>query len=490
MKRTALFATLAAILLIVSVSLPSASNALPAAQAQDKTVQLTVYNQDLALVSETRAVPLQTGLNRVIYSDVAALIDPTSVSFRSLTDPAGTAVLEQNFEYDLVGSAKLLQKYIDQVIVVQTQDSQTYTGTLLSATDNVILQSEDGAVTMLSQDQIRNIDFPALPEGLLTRPSLVWLVDAEQAGEHDTAVTYLTNGLSWQADYVLLLNEDSTAFDLNGWGTLDNRSGASYEDAMLKLVAGDINQVATPQYARDVMMMAEAAAAPAPAVEQRQFFEYHLYQVTRPVTVKDNQTKQIEFVTAQDVPATKFYVYDGAAGYAGYGYGPVSDSGYGAQTGNSDVAVMLEFRTDEASNLETQLPAGRVRLYQNDVDGSALLVGEDQINHTPKNETVRLTVGNAFDIKGERVQTNYKPLGDSGAQESFRITLRNHKDEPVEVRVVENLYRWTEWTMLSETLDGKPIEHNQLSSQQVEWRVPVPAGGEAVLEYEVQYRWK
>jgi hypothetical protein len=489
MKRTALFAALAALLMIVSVSLPAASNALPAAQASEKTVQLTVYNQDLALVSETRAVALESGLNEVVYSDVAAQIDPTSVSFRSLTDPDGTAVLEQNFEYDLVGSAKLLQKYTDQVITVQTQDSQTYTGTLLSAADNVILQSEDGSVTMLSQEQIRNIDFPALPEGLLTRPSLVWLVDAEQAGQHDTAVTYLTNGIGWQADYVLLLDEESTAFDLNGWVTLDNRSGASYEDAMLKLVAGDINKVEEPQYARDVMMMAEAAAAP-PAVEQREFFEYHLYQVTRPVTVKDNQTKQIEFVTAQDVPVTKFYVYDGAAGYSGYGYGPVEDSGYGAQTGNSNVTVMLEFRTDEASNLETQLPAGRVRLYQEDVDGSALLVGEDQIDHTPKNETVRLTVGNAFDIKGERIQTSYKPLGDSGAQESFRITLRNHKDEPVEVRVVENLYRWTEWTMLEETLDGKPVEHNQLSSQQVEWLVPVPANGEAVLEYMVQYRWK
>jgi hypothetical protein len=490
MRHKPLLAALAALLLVAAVALPSASSSLPAAQAQDKTVQLTVYNQDLALVSETRSVPLETGLNEVVYSDVAALIDPTSVSFRSLTDPEGTEVLEQNFEYDLVGSFKLLQKYIDQVIVVQTQDSQTYTGTLLSAVDNVILQGEDGSVTMLSQEQIRNIDFPALPEGLRTRPSLVWLIDAQQAGEHETAVTYLTNGMSWRADYVLLLNEDSTAFDLNGWVTLDNRSGASYEDAMLKLVAGDINKVEEPAYARDVMMMAEAAAAPAPAVEQREFFEYHLYQVTRPVTVKDNQTKQIEFVTAQDVPATKFYVYDGAAGYGGYGYGPMTDSGYGAQTGNSDVTVMLEFRTDEASNLETQLPAGRVRLYQEDVDGSQLLVGEDQIDHTPKNETVRLTVGNAFDIKGERVQTNYKPLGDSGAEESFTITLRNHKDEDVEVRVVENLYRWTEWTMLSETLDGVPVEHNQLSSQQVEWRVPVPAGGEVVLEYTVQYRWK
>jgi hypothetical protein len=490
MKRIAFFAMLAAVLLLASISLPSASRALPTAQAEGKTVQLTVYNQDLALVSETRSVGLRSGLNQVVFDAVAALIDPTSVSFRSLTDPEGTAVLEQNFEYDLVGSAKLLQKYIDQVITVETQDSQTYAGTLLSATGNIILQSTDGSVVMLSQDQIRNINFPALPDGLRTRPSLVWLVSAEQAGDHDTAITYLTNGMSWRADYVLLLNEESTAFDLNGWVTLDNRSGASYQDAMLKLVAGDINVVSEPKAVRDIMVMVEAMAAPAPAVEQREFFEYHLYQVTRPVTVKDNQTKQIEFVTAQGVPATKFYVYNGAAGYSGYGWGPVTDSGYGAQTGNTNVTVMLEFRTDEASNLETQLPAGRVRLYQEDVDGAALLVGEDRISHTPRNETVRLTVGNAFDIKGERIQTSYKPLGDSGAQESFRITLRNHKDEAIEVRVVENLYRWTEWEMLSQTLNGRPAQHTRLSSQQVEWRVPVPANGEAVLEYTVQYRWK
>lgn len=488
MRRTALFATLAAAALIAAAGLPSSPSALVMAQAQGKTVELTVYNQNVALVSENRTIPLTSGLNEVVYTDVAALIDPTSVSFKSLTDPEGTTVLEQNFEYDLVGSTALLEKYIDKVIVVQTQDSKTYTGTLLSAVDNVILQADGGAVTMLSKDQIRNIDFPALPEGLLTKPSLVWQIDSQQAGDQETNVTYLTNGINWSADYVMLLNQDSTAFDLNGWVTLDNRSGATYADAKLKLVAGDINIAREPSYiSKDVMVM--EAAAPAPAVQQREFFEYHLYEVQRPVTVKDNSTKQIEFVTAQDVPALKFYVYDGSAGY-GYGYGPITDSGYGAQTGNTDVTVMLEFRTDEASGLETQLPAGRVRMYQEDVDGSPLLVGEDTIDHTPKNETVRLTVGNAFDVKGERVQTNYKPLGDSGAEESFTITLRNHKAEPVEVRVVENLYRWSGWTITSETVDGKPVEHTKLDSQTAEWRVPVPADGEAVLTYTVQYLWK
>lgn len=493
------FWTLATVLVAVAVSLPAATLAGPApattpdrsaaAQPPQATVELTVYNQNLALVRERRAIALDTGTNEVVYSDVAAQIDPTSVAFRSLTDPLNTVVLEQNFEYDIVGTEKLLQKYIDQEIVVQTQDSKVYTGTLLSGAGDVILQAADGSLNVLKYDQIRSYGFPALPEGLRTKPSLVWLIDAQQAGDHDTEVTYLTNGIGWQADYVLLLNADSTAFDLDGWVTLDNRSGADYEEATLKLVAGDVNVVREQEVVK--FMMAEAAALPAPTpqVEQREFFEYHLYQVQRPVTVKDQQTKQIEFVTASGVPATKFYVYDGSAGYSFWG-SPITDPGYGAQTGNTDVTVMLEFRTDAESNLETQLPAGRVRLYQEDVDGSPLLVGEDRIDHTPKDETVRLTVGNAFDIKGERVQTNYKQLGDSGAEESYKITLRNHKEEPVEVRVVEHLYRSNQWEITSERVDGEAAEHSKLDAQTVEWRVTVPAGGEAVLEYTVQYLWK
>ena len=479
---------IAVIVALALVALPVASASLPA-EAQDKTVELTVYNQDIALVSETRAVPLESGLNEVVYTDVAAQIDPTSVSFRSLTDPAGTTVLEQNFEYDIVDSWKLLEKYVDQEIVVETQDSNVYQGTLLSGTDNIILQSDDGAVVMLSRDQIRNINFPALPDGLRTRPSLVWLIDADQAGDHQTSVTYITNGIDWHADYVMLLNEASTAFDLNGWVTLDNRSGAAYTDAKLKLVAGDVNIATQQPQIRYDMAMEMAAAAPAPAVSQREFFEYHLYEVERPVTVKDNQTKQIEFVTGSDVPMTKFYVYNGT--YAQYIPGAYyDDPGYGADTGNTDVAVMLEFRTDAESNLETQLPAGRIRIYQEDVDGSPLLVGEDNIDHTPKDETVRLSVGNAFDIKGERVQTDYERLGDSGAEETYRITLRNHKDEAVEVRVVENLFRGIDWEIIDQTVNGDSVEYAKLDSNTLEWRVPVAADGEAELVYTVRYLWK
>ncbi len=488
-KKQASLAILAALVLVLSVSLTARPAALPTAEAQDKTVELTVYNQDMALVRERRMIPLQAGLNQVTYTDVAAQIDPTSVSFRSLTDPLNTIVLEQNFEYDIVGTEKLLQKYIDQEIVVQTQDSKVYTGTLLSGAGDVILQAADGSLNVLKYDQIRSYSFPALPEGLRTKPSLVWLVDAQQAGDHDTETTYLTNGISWRADYVMLLNKDNTAFDLDGWVTLDNRSGASYKEATLKLVAGDVNVVRDQGVARPMATEVAALPAPIPQVEQREFFEYHLYQVQRPVTVKDQQTKQIEFVNGVGVPVTQFYVYDGAAGYGFWG-SPITDPSYGAQTGNTNVTVMLEFRTDAESDLETQLPAGRVRMYQEDVDGSPLLIGEDRIGHTPKDETVRLTVGNAFDVKGERVQTDYRRLGDSGAEESYRITLRNHKDAPIEVRVVERMYRSSQWQIIAEKLDGQPAEHNKLDSQTVEWRVTVPAGGEAVLEYTVQYLWK
>jgi hypothetical protein len=489
MKKTALFASLAIALLAASIGLPAAQGTLPSAQAQEKSVELTVYNQDLALVRENRQVTLDRGHNEVVYSDVAALMDPTSVAFKSLSDPENTVVLEQNFEYDLVGSSALLEKYIDQQIVVQAQDGTTYSGTLLSGAGDVILQTEDGSVVVLKYDQISTYSFPALPEGLRTRPSLVWLIGADKSGPHDTEVTYLTNGINWRADYVLQLNQDETLFDLDGWVTLDNRSGATYEEATLKLVAGDINVVQEQVFARAMAEEAFEMPAAAPAVEEREFFEYHLYQVTRPVTVKDNQTKQVEFTNASSVPVTKFFVYDGGSPrfYPGARY---QDAGYGAFGGDRDVTVMLEFRTDAESGLETQLPAGRVRMYQEDVDGSPLLVGEDQIDHTPKDETVRLTVGTAFDVVGERVQTDYRSLGRDSAEESYRITLRNHKAEDIEVRVVERMFRGSDWEITDEQLDGQPASHKELDSNTVEWLVPVPADGDVELTYTVRYVWR
>ncbi len=483
-SRLALAATIAVLLTGSAFAAAAAwQGSGPVTPGPASAVALTVYNNDLALVNETRPLTLTRGVNEVRYSGVPSQIDPTSVHFASTTDPSGTSVLEQNYEYDVVGSEKLLEKYVDQEISVVTEDGTAYTGTLLNGQGDVILQDQSGKITSLRRDVIRSYNFPALPAGLITRPTLVWTLDAGQAGRQTADVSYLTHGMNWYANYVAMLNDDETAMDLNGWITLDNRSGASYEDAKLKLVAGNVN-VAQPEAKVSYDLMAREAAAPTatPAVVQRPFFEYHLYQVERPVTVSNNQTKQIEFVNGSGITTTKFFVYDGSGITFYPGSGPIYDQGYGAGS-NTDVKTMIEFRTGKESGLDAPLPAGVIRLFKKDIDGSSLLIGEDQIDHTPVDETVRLYVGDAFDIKGERTQTDFNRLGDDVVEESFRIVIRNHKESDVEVRVVEHLYRWSNWEIVKTSDEN----FTKLDAQTIEWRLPVKAGGESEVTYTVRY---
>jgi len=469
-----------ALALLVALDGPALLGQTRVSQAQGEGIELTVYNQNLALVIDRRPLDLVAGLNEVQFTDVASQIDATSVHFRSLTDPAGTMVLEQNYEYDLVSTAKLLAKYVDQQITIVTEDGTAYTGILLSGAGDVILQAPDGQVTVVKLDRVQDFSFPALPEGLITRPTLVWLLEAGEPGTHDTEVTYLTEGLSWHADYILVLGADDASLDLTGWVTVDNHSGATYEEAKLKLVAGDIHRAEEMDRVVEKVVY-EALPASAPSVEERAFFEYHLYEVQRPVTVKDNQTKQVEFASAVDVPVEKFFVYDGAPARF-YGY-VVDDPGYGAVT-DKKVTVMLRFVNGEDQGLGIALPKGKVRVYKKDVDGSELLIGEDSIDHTPKDEAIQLALGNAFDIVGERVQDDFERLGKQTVEETFTITLRNHKEEDVEVRVVERLYRWSDWEIVRET-----AEHAKINAQTVEWRLEVPADGEVSVTYTVRYRW-
>jgi hypothetical protein len=453
------------------------------AEAADGGLALTVYNQGTALVRDRRQFDLSQGFNELRFGDVAASIDPTSVLFTSLSDPAGTSVIEQNYEFDLVGAAALLEKYIDQEINVVTQDGTLYSGTLLSGRGDVILQDGEGRVTVVRADDIQEFSFPELPDGLITRPTLVWRLLASRGGKQDVEITYLTGGLSWQADYVLKLAADDRSIDLDGWVTVSNVSGGTFKDALLKLVAGDLQRLPEPGYAADELMLRAAPTATAQGIEQREFFEYHLYEVPRPVTVHDNETKQIEFVRAPGVGADKFFVYDGlgCASYYWYctnaGY-PQTDPSYGVAS-NPKVMVMVEFDTDD---VEADLPRGRVRVYQEDVDGAALLIGEDTIDHTPKGEIVRLYVGDAFDIVGERVQTDFRRPSEKSVEETYRIVLRNHKDEAVQVRVVEHLFRWTNWRILQSSHD-----YDEMDSSTIEFGVRVPPEGETELTYTVRY---
>jgi hypothetical protein len=482
-KRWILWSLAAMLALVAIVAVSGMPRAVPAA-AQEQGVELAVYNQNIALVKDLRSLDLTQGLNEVRFTDVASQIDPTSVHFRSLTDPEGTVVLEQNYEYDIVGSAKLLQKYIDQEISLVTQDGQEYVGTLLSGNQDVILQAPNGQVTMVKLEQIKEFTFPALPEGLITKPTLVWQVESVQGDVQDVEVTYLTSGVNWQANYIVVLADDDRSIDLDGWVTLDNRSGASYNDAKLKLIAGDIHRVSEVGYAADEDIRMEAAPAAAKEVEEREFFEYHLYEVQRPVTVKDRQTKQIEFVTGTGVPAEKFFVYDGSQmPFWGY-YQPVDDPSYGTAS-NKKVMVMLEFENAEEGGLGVPLPKGTLRVFKKDIDGSTLLVGEDAIDHTPKDEQLRLYIGDVFDIVGERVQTDFKvDYDDDWMEETYEITLRNHKGEDAEIRVVEHLFRWSNWEIQDES-----HEYDKKDSRTIEFRVPVEADGETVVTYTVRYEW-
>ena len=475
MKRTSIFALIVIGAIILAGGALVIDHPATRAHAQSSTIDLTVYNSNIGLVKEIRQFDLKTGINQVAVTDVPSQIIPESVHFRSLDDP-NAVVLEQNYEYDIVGSQKLLRKYVDQPIVVITQDGSRHEGTLLSGATDMIIQTEDGGVDVINVEQVRQFSFPALPEGLITKPTLKWLVDANKAGKQDVEIAYLTNGITWESNYVLVLAQDSSKLDLSGWITLDNRSGATYKDVRLKLVAGEINRVRPtpapqPKYGTGIVI---AEAPKAPQVEQREFAEYHLYEIPRPVTIQDNQTKQIQFLNAHDVPAEKIFVLDNWTS----SFRP-ADSG--VMKANIDVKVRFDTGED---GVNAQLPQGIVRLYQPDEDGSPLFIGEDRIDHTPKGEDVTLMMGEAFDLVGERKQTATKRLGDDVWRESYEITLRNHKeDQAVEIHVIEHLNRWTNW----EIIQASPEDFSQLNSYTIEWVIEVPAQGEAMVSYTVEY---
>lgn len=461
----------------------------PAAPAQpEEGVALTIYNQDFAVVRERRKVTVEDKLGTIRFSDVAAQIDGTSVSFKSLTDPEAT-VLEQNYEYDLVSADKLLLKYIDKPLTVLTKDGSRYAGNLLSFDGNqlVIRQyGEKGDLVMVQRgDNVKDIEFSALPEGLITKPTLVWKLATEKPGDQLIEVAYQTAGINWQADYNAVLNPDDTKLDLNGWVTINNRSGATYKEAKLKLIAGDVRRVEPQIMANRSAMVGMGFAKAAPGFEEKSFFEYHLYTLGRPSTVADNQTKQIELLRTADVAVKKVFLYEGATQDRWYG-GLNTDEGYGSEEGNKKVNVLIELKNSQDNHMGMALPKGKVRLYKRDpADNSLEFIGEDQIDHTPKDETVRLHIGDTFDVVGERKRTDFHvDLGSHVMTESFEIRVRNHKAEPIEVLVKEPLYRWSNWEI---TASSQPYEKYDAST--IHFHVKVDKDGEQVVTYTVRYTW-
>jgi hypothetical protein len=442
---------------------------------EDQTaLAVTVYNVNLGLVKDQRKVRLQDGTTELLFTGVASGIIPASVSIVPLSDPGSFRILEQNYEYDLLSPERLMEKYVGKEVTLyqknpQTEREETVKATLLSMNGGPVYRTGDG----ITFGHPGRVILPGIPENLHSRPTLAWLLENRGSRERSVEATYLTNGLTWRADYVVNLNDRSDRADLNGWVTIDNRSGATYPDAVLKLVAGDVNRVREEQvYKRRDMKMEMAAVAP--QFREEAFFEYHVYTLERPSTLKENQTKQISLLSAEKIPVVKELVFRGNDYYYRGEYGEIGR--------NEKVGVFLEIVNRKENGLGMPLPKGTVRVYQRDPGGSLQFVGEDSIDHTAKDENVRVKLGEAFDVVGTRKQTEWRKVASDTYEAAYEISLRNHKNEDVTVRVIEPVPG--DWTVLSSSMEWKKTD-----SGTMEFVVPVKKDGEAKLTYAVRMRW-
>ncbi len=420
-------------------------------------INLTVYNNNLGLVKDVRAFQLKKGVNTVYVTDVASQIDPTSLGFKA----KGVNILEQNYEYDLISSSKLLTKYLNKSIEVFPKDGSIKKGKLLAFDPQTITISTPTGVTILQQKEITRTQLSKLPEGLMTTPTLVWLVDAKQSGKKKCELSYLTDGISWHAEYVGIITNGS--MDFSGWVTIDNKSGAIYKNAKLKVVAGEVHRVkerivseATPVVGAKYARRTNAA----PRFEERTFFEYHIYDLRGTTTVKDNQEKQIRFVDPTQVKTKKIYIYEGG----------------------KNAKVKLEFRNSKEAGLGIPLPMGKVRVYKEDIDKSLVFVGEDEIKHIPRNEKVRLYIGDAFDVIGERKVVNRRKITDRVNEEDIEIELRNHKKEEITVKVVERVHGYWEIRKSSHKYEKK-------DANKIEFNIKVSENKKVKLTYTVRRSW-
>jgi hypothetical protein len=465
--------------LVVSMLVPlgealAAGPAVPAVGREARTeVAITVYNRDLALVKDTREISLAAGESVLRFEDVAAKIDARTVAVRSLAAPDKLAVVEQNYVFDLISPAKLMEKYVGrEVELVETEQTtlktQTTKATLLSTNDGPVYRIGD----RIAVGHPGRVVLPELPDELYPRPTLIWRLANGGPAKQRVEVAYLTGGLSWAADYVAVVNDEDTRADLTGWVTLTNQSGARYDDATLKLVAGEVNRVRVAE--RMIAFEAKTPSMrPVPKFAEEEFFEYHLYSLDRKTTLADNETKQMRLLSGAGVALHKTFLIVGQPGW------------YRAKTGdlgrNVPVGVFLDFKNDTANHLGIPLPAGTVRLYKQDKSGSEQFIGEDTVRHTPKDETVTLKVGDAFDVVATRVQTDFRALDVKpyDAEVAFQVTVRNHKDTPITVNLREPV--GGEWKVVESSHPAVKIDAGTLG-----FEVPVAKDGEAVVRYRVQ----
>ena len=452
----------------------------PAITTEKDQVDLavTVYNSNIALVRDVRQIHLPSGLLPLHFEDVAASINPATVHFRSLVDPAKLNVIEQNYEFDLLDPQKLFQKYVGKEVTLVRAEKDGGS-TRWVETKAVLLANNGGPVWKIGNEIVTGMAvdsyrFPDLPENLYSRPTLVWMLENRGADSQRVEASYLTSNMNWSADYVLTVGRDEKTADLDGWVTLVNNSGVAYSNAKLQLVAGELNRVEPPM-AIEAMGKAVARNAAAPQFGQEAFSEYHLYTLGRRTSIQNNESKQISLLSGSGVPVEKYLLVEGQQ------YWFRSPQGIGNPI-SQPVKVLYRFKNDEKSSLGMPLPAGTVRVYQADSKGGIQFVGEDRIDHTPKDETLKIHVGNAFDVVCERKETDYKKIASNVIELEYQITLRNHKDSAVTVEVREPI--GGDWEVLNSNLKWTKLDATTLG-----FSIPVEKDGTATLDYRVRVKW-
>jgi len=457
MKQLALF------LSALTLAIPTTSNSQ---EYNQKNLAVTVYNNNLGVVKDVRELNIKSGNSKISITDVAKLIDPTSVHIK-----LNGQVIEQNYQYDLVNLNKILQKYVDSNIKLFNENNELIEGKLLSAySGQVVLQKKDGGLLMIPKLDKYRFSVDNLPEGLITKPTLVWSVNSNKSGNQDVEISYQTSGMGWHAEYVAVLNKDDTKLDLNSWVSVDNNSGTTYKNAKLKLVAGDVNRVQDRNrlYKEDMMQVKASASYEAtPQFAEQSFFEYHIYNLQRPTTLAQNETKQISLFEAQNVKANKKYFFRSGGSY------------YGRHNSNGKVNVIVEFDNKESQKLGVPMPKGKVRMYKSDGE-SIEFVGEDFIDHTPRNETIKLKIGDAFDIIAEERQVEHKKITNRVYEQVFEIKLKNRKKEDVVVEVEK--YLGYNWEILNTT-----INYKKKNATTITFQVPIKENEETILTFKVRY---
>ena len=459
------------------IGMTSANEEVSSTADDQKELFITIYNSNLGLVKDVREITLKPGISELKFMGVAARINPTTVHIKSLVKPESLYVLEQNYEYDLLNPTKLLDKYLDKKVKIV--DKNIYTGKE-EVLEAVLLSNNKGSIYKINNEIHINpagrIILPRIPDNLIAKPTLVWLLENTLNKPQKVEASYLTAGINWKADYVLVLNKDDTKSDLTGWVTIDNKSGAAYKDVTIQLVAGDVNRVQPPrrpQRARGGAMYAEAKSA-RDGFEEKAFFEYHIYTLSRKSTIKQKQTKQINLLKAADVPLKKKLIFYGAEYYYRNQYGkPIS---------NQKVGVYIDIENKKENNLGIPLPKGIIRVYKADHEGRLQFVGEDNINHTPKDEKIEIKMGEAFDVVGERTQKEWKKIAKNVYEVAWEISLRNHKEQEVEVQVIEPIPG--DWTLLESSHKSEKIEAHTLK-----YIVKIPRDKEEKITYRIRITW-